>query len=93
MRRERELSPGEQVEDRMAGERLAHRKELLAELLESEGWREVLRPALELKMQRIATTLATDSNRGLDELRGLQGQWRALAAVVNLKPDDLRKEE
>ena len=93
MRRPQEpFSAGEPGEARMAAERRAHRRELLAELLESEGWRQVLRPALLLKMERIATTLATDTMRSLEEIRGLQGQWRALAAVANSSVDDVGEE-
>lgn len=89
MRRERAMTPGETVDAQMAAERRAARREALADLLASDGWQQVLRPGLLRQAQQMANTLALGETRSPEEMRVIQGRYRALVAVANVTVEDL----
>lgn len=89
MRTMPELTPGQEAERAMAEERRRRAAEDLAELLESAGWREVLRPGLQRRAERLKERIALDTGSPLEDLRRLQGEYRSLVAVIHLDLKDL----
>jgi len=77
--------PGDRIESELNTER----KEILRDTLESPGWTAVIRPALALKMDRIARTLAANDQRSLEETRVYQGRYRALQEILSITIDDV----
>ncbi len=79
------MKPGERIENEIQAER----RELLRDLFEHRGWIEVLRPALVLRMERIARSLAGNDQRPLEDTRVLQGKYRALLEIISISPDEM----
>jgi hypothetical protein len=89
----REAAPptaGEQMEAQVREEQRAYRRECFSELLASEGWKQVLKPALMARAQKIAQKLATMPG-GIEEVRREQGRFKELAWLVGLTADDVKQ--
>lgn len=77
-------------EQQIRKERQEMRREALAGLLDSEGWKRVLQPALLARMERISRGIATGSDKSVEAIRLEQGKYRELCWLVGLTRDDAK---